>query len=73
MKSGIAIKMKGGIAIMLGLLALAVAIFFHALSTRYQLSSTATAVALRLDSLTGQVCAYVAGESEFLNCTTPGN
>ena len=65
--------MKGGKAIMLGLFAVAAAIFFHALSTRYQLSTAGdTGVAFRIDGLTGQVCALRSGDSKFGSCTWPG-
>ena len=70
MKGGIAIKMKGGKAVMLGLLAVAVAIFFHALSTRYQILITQTGLVTRIDGWTGQICFYMGPDS--VDCTSPG-
>ena len=71
MKSGIAIKIKGGKAIMLGLFAVAVAIFFYALSTRYQLIITKTSALARIDSWTGQICYYMG--DEFFGCSPLGD
>jgi hypothetical protein len=69
MKDGQTIKMKSGAAIILGLLAVAVAIFGCALSTRYQIAATAPGGVVRLDQKNGQVCFYNFEESSFTNCT----
>jgi hypothetical protein len=62
--------MKGGIAIMLGLLGVALAILVHGYLGRYQVTAGETVV-VRLDGLTGQACFYNYPESKFERCTSP--
>ncbi len=62
--------MKGGIAIMLGLLGVALAILVHGYLERYQVTA-GEQVVVRLDGLTGQACFYNYPESKFERCTSP--
>lgn len=39
---------------------------------RYQIAATGTKVVFRIDTLTGQVCAYVGGADKFESCIPPG-
>jgi hypothetical protein len=39
---------------------------------RYQVVADGQGVAFRVDSLSGQVCTYVATMSDFQSCTSPG-
>ncbi len=39
---------------------------------RYQIAATGTGIAFRIDTLSGQVCSYGLGETDFTACTSPG-
>ncbi len=39
---------------------------------RYQLEAPGTGFAFRVDSLSGQVCTYLVGQTDFSACTLPG-
>ena len=60
--------MKDGIAIMLGLLGVGLAILIHGYLGRYQVMA-GEQVVVRLDGLTGQACFYNYPESKFERCT----
>jgi len=62
-----------GFWIMLGLVALAIGIGFYGFSQRYQMegADTGTGYAFRLDSMSGQVCTYFAGDTNFEACAPP--
>jgi hypothetical protein len=64
--------MKGGIAIMLGLLGVALAILVHGCLGRYQVTA-GEQVVVRLDGFTGQACFYNYPESRFERCTPTGD
>jgi len=60
--------MKDGIAILLGLLGLALAILVHGCLGRYQVTA-GDQVVIRMDGLTGRACFYNYPESKFERCT----
>jgi len=64
--------MKGGIAIMLGLLGVALAILIHGYLGRYQVTA-GEQIVVRMDGLTGQACFYNYPDSKFERCTPPGD
>jgi hypothetical protein len=61
-------EMKDGIAIMLGLLGVALAILIHGYLGRYQVTA-GEQIVVRLDGLTGQACFYNYPDSKFERCT----
>jgi len=63
---------KGQIAIMLGLLGLALAILIHGYLGRYQVTA-GEQVVVRLDGLTGQACFYNYPDAKFERCTPPSD
>ena len=64
--------MKGGIAVMLGLLALAAAIAIHGFLGRYQVTA-GEQIVVRMDGLTGEACFYNYPDSKFERCTSPAD
>jgi hypothetical protein len=61
-------EMKDGIAIMLGLLGVALAILIHGYLGRYQVTA-GEQIVVRMDGLTGQACFYNYPDSKFERCT----
>jgi hypothetical protein len=61
--------MKDGIAIMLGLLGVALAILIHGYLGRYQVTA-GEQIVVRMDGLTGQACFYNYPDSKFERCTS---
>jgi len=64
--------MKDGIAIMLGLLGLALAVLVHGYLGRYQITA-GEQVVVRIDGLTGRACFYNYPDSKFERCTPPAD
>ena len=60
--------MRGGIAIMLGLFALAAAIAFHGVAGRYEIATGSGAIPRRIDRLTGEVCTIDLTGAKVLDC-----
>jgi hypothetical protein len=64
--------MKDGIAIMLGLLGVALAILIHGYLGRYQVTA-GEQIVVRLDGLTGEACFYNYPDAKFERCTSTGD